>query len=106
MYEHFGEGEYDHTENAIRKLLGLTEPVSKENGQDLAGVHSPEMYFKLQRLKYLTAEQSPSEQSKKYNLPQNVALNNFALQGEWKFGNDYAELTKGPGKICLQPENI
>lgn len=101
VYEHFGEGEYDHTENAIRKLLGLTEPVSKENGQDLGGVHSPEMYFKLQRLKYLTTEQSPSEQSKKYDLPQNVALNNFALEGEWKFGNDHAELTKGPGKIRL-----
>ncbi len=91
------------TENAIRQLLGLNEPVSKENGQDLSNIHSPEMYFKLPRLKNLTPEQSPStvEQPKQYTLPQTLALNNFAVEGKWQFGNDHAELIKGPGKIQL-----
>jgi cytochrome c biogenesis protein CcdA/thiol-disulfide isomerase/thioredoxin len=101
VYKHSGEGEYDHTENAIRRLLGLTRPVSKENGQDLTNIHSPEMYFKLQRLKYLTPSQSPSEQPKEYSFSQNLALNNFELQGQWQFGNDHAELTKDSGKIHL-----
>src|SRR5689334_15363965 len=101
VYKHFGEGEYDHTENAIRKLLGLSNPVNKENGQNLSNIHSPEMYFKLARLKNLTPQQSPAEQSKEYFLPQNLALNKFAVEGEWQFGNDYAELTKGAGKIGL-----
>jgi cytochrome c biogenesis protein CcdA/thiol-disulfide isomerase/thioredoxin len=101
VYKHAGEGNYDHTENAIRKLLGITEPVNKENGQDLRSVRSPEMYFEIQRLKYLSPGQSPSGQPKKYDLPKAVALNNFALAGEWKFGNDHAELTKGAGKVVL-----
>lgn len=101
VYKHFGEGNYDHTENAIRELLGLNEPVSKENGQDLSEIHSPEMYFKLPRLKNLTPEQTASDQTKEYTFPQNLALNNFAVQGEWQFGNDHAELVKGAGKIRL-----
>ncbi len=101
VYKHFGEGNYDHTENAIRELLGLSNPVSKENGQDLSNVHSPEMYFKLPRLKNLTPEQSASEMPQQYSLPQNLALNNFAVEGEWQFGNDHAGLTKGAGKIRL-----
>ena len=50
---------------------------------------TPEMYFNLKRIKYLTPEQSPSEQPKEYNLSQNVALNNFTIGGQWQFGNDY-----------------
>ena len=101
VYKHFGEGEYDHTENAIRKLLGLSNPVNKENGQVLSSIHSPEMYFKLPRLKNLTPQQSPSEQAKEYFLQRNLALNKFAVEGEWQFGNEYAELRRGTGKIGL-----
>lgn len=101
VYKHSGEGSYDHTENAIRKLLGLGNPVVVDNGQNLSGIYSPEIYFNLQRLKYLTPEQSPSEQPKEYSVSQNIPLNNFTIGGQWKFGNDYAELTKSPGKIRL-----
>jgi len=101
VYEHFGEGKYDHTENAIRKLLGLGNPIVADNGQNLSGIHSPEMYFNLQRVKYLTPQQSPSEHPKEYSISQDIPLNNFTLGGQWRFGNDYAELTKSPGKIRL-----
>jgi cytochrome c biogenesis protein CcdA/thiol-disulfide isomerase/thioredoxin len=101
VFEHFGEGEYNHMENAIRQLLGLSKPVGIENGQRLSDIHSPEMYFKLQRLKNLAAEQSASAQPNDYTLSQHLALNKFTLGGEWQFGNDHAELTKGPGEIHL-----
>ncbi len=101
VYEHFGEGNYDHTENAIRKLLGLTEPVGKENGENLSNIHSPEMYFKISRLKNLTLAQTAAQQSKEYTFPDSLALNNFAVQGQWQFGDDHAELIKGNGKIRL-----
>ena len=101
IYEHSGEGEYDHMENAIRKVLGLNNTVPTENGQDLSNIHSPEMYFNLHRLKYLSPDQSASEQSKKYSFPKNLSLNNFAVEGLWKFDNENAELEKGPGKIRL-----
>jgi cytochrome c biogenesis protein CcdA/thiol-disulfide isomerase/thioredoxin len=102
VYTHFGEGNYDHTENAIRQLLGIDKPVAKETGQDLSSIHSPEMYFNLSRLKNLTPEQSPSEQIKNYIFPQTLALNKFAVEGQWQFSNENAELIKGPGKIRLR----
>ncbi len=101
VYTHFGEGNYDHTENAIRQLLGIDKPVAKESGQDLSSIHSPEMYFNLARLKNLTPGQSPSEQIKNYLFPQTLALNEFAIEGQWQFSNENAELIKGPGKIRL-----
>ena len=101
IYKHFGEGNYDHTENAIREALGLSGAVTKDNVAKKGSIRSPEMYFNLVRLKNLTPEQSASTQSKKYTLPQHIALNNFALAGEWQFGNDHAELIKGTGKIQL-----
>lgn len=101
VYQHFGEGNYDHTENVIRKVLGLSGFSSNNNIVKAGSVRSPEMYFKLSRLKNLTPDQSASADSKQYTLPQTLPLNNFALQGEWQFGNDHTELTKGDGKIRL-----
>jgi len=101
VYKHFGEGNYERTENAIRKLLGINEGVGKVDRHREGSVQSPEMYFKLSRLKYLASEQSATAQPKQYRFPDKLALNSFALQGEWQFGNDHAELTRGPGQIRL-----
>jgi len=106
IYKHFGEGNYEHTENAIRAALGLTGEAPnntiKNNTIEKAGVvHSPEMYFNLRRIKNLSPEQMPSTDIKNYSLPQTVALNNFAVEGAWQFNNDHAALVKGTGKIRL-----
>lgn len=101
VYEHFGEGNYDHTENAIRQLLGIDKPVGSENGQDLSGVQSPEMYFEPSRLQYLTSAQQPSLSPKPYTLPPTLALNSFALGGNWQFTQDHAETTGGSATIRL-----
>jgi len=101
VYKHFGEGNYERTENTIRKLLGINQGVGKVEQQRAGSVQSPEMYFKLSRLKYLAPEQAASAQPKQYLFPGKLVVNSFALQGEWQFGNDHAELTKGPGKIRL-----
>lgn len=65
VYTHFGEGNYDHTENAIRKLLGLDGSMAEDNGQDLSRVQSPEMYFGTNRLEYLSSAQQPAVLEKK-----------------------------------------
>jgi cytochrome c biogenesis protein CcdA/thiol-disulfide isomerase/thioredoxin len=101
VYEHFGEGEYDHTENAIRQLLSYNTAVAPENGQDLTGVQSPEMYFETTRLQNLSPDQQPSAAPQTYTFTQSLALNNFALDGTWEFTNDHATLTNGSGKIRL-----
>lgn len=101
VYEHFGEGEYDRTENAIRLLLGLDNPVGADNGQDLSRIFSPEMYFGTSRLANLTPAQQPSEQAADYQPPINLPLNNFSLEGRWQFDREKALLADGTGKIRL-----
>lgn len=101
VYEHFGEGEYDHTEDAIRQLLNMNTEVKPNNGQDLSGVQSPEMYFEPSRLEYLTPDQRPSDTPNEYTFTQNLQLNNFALNGTWQFKQDHAELINPKGDIRL-----
>ena len=101
QYEHFGEGEYDHTENAIRELLGLNADAKPNNGQDLSKVDSSEMYFGTSREQYLSASQQPATTPTAYTLPATLALNEFGLQGTWQFADDKATLVKPDGKIQL-----
>lgn len=101
VYTHFGEGEYDHTENAIRELLGMSASVAPDNGTDLSGIQSPEMYFGIARLQYLAPQQSASAQAN-YTFPTNLSLNNFALQGDWKFSPENIQLADGQGSIKLK----
>jgi len=51
VFKHFGEGNYDEMENAIRTLVAAGPPVvKKENRLDLSKIGSPEMYFGVLRL--------------------------------------------------------
>jgi len=103
VYAHFGEGEYDHTENAIRELLGMNADAKPDNGQDLSGVQSPEMYFGTDRLQNLAPAQTPSAAPNDYQLPAGeLKLNTFALAGRWQFTPNNAVLIGGPGTIKLK----
>jgi thiol-disulfide isomerase/thioredoxin len=99
VYTHFGEGDYDITENNIRYLLGLDSPGNTTNPK-IGQVGSPEMYFGLSRLANLSPAQKPSKEIQTYNLPQSLKLNEFALQGQWQFDLEKS-ITAGPGKIRL-----
>jgi cytochrome c biogenesis protein CcdA/thiol-disulfide isomerase/thioredoxin len=100
VYEHSGEGNYDHTENTIRELLGIgVNPNARTS--TLGDIQSPEMYFGTDRLEYLTPDQSPSASAKRYKLSSQLALNNFALEGTWRFANDHMVLLRSNGLIKL-----
>lgn len=100
-YQHFGEGNYDHTENAIRALLGLDAEKEQASSDDLNQVQSPEMYFGTQRLQNLSDQQKPSNTAKEYTLPRELELNSFALQGLWQFTPQNLVLVGDQGKIRL-----
>ncbi len=103
VYTHFGEGNYDHTENAIRQLLGLSFDTTTQNSILPSRPGSPEMYFKIPRLANLAPEQKPSVEGFNYTLPKNLSLNNFALEGKWCFDSEKAKLCgSGDGKIRLR----
>jgi thiol-disulfide isomerase/thioredoxin len=107
VYMHLGEGNYDHTENAIRSLLGMnTNPLNMVMDQminnQLGNIGSPEMYFEPQRIANLSPSQNVSLTEQAYSFPPDLALNNFALDGFWKFVNDGAVTTKPGAKIRLK----
>jgi len=102
VYEHFGEGNYDHTENAIRQLLGLDVNINAST-TSLGNIGSPEMYFGTDREQYLTGDQKPFAYPTDYIFrdPDLLALNTFALEGNWQFYADHAALQKPNGQIRL-----
>lgn len=100
VYTHFGEGKYDETENAIRKLFGL-DALSSNDFPENRDVRTPEIYFGTNRLDHLSSEQKATAAVSSYELPQSVGANSFALEGNWRFDGESAILESGSGKIRL-----
>jgi cytochrome c biogenesis protein CcdA/thiol-disulfide isomerase/thioredoxin len=85
---HFGEGEYDRMEEAIRELL-------KENGQLLSGPltglpdetpdgeQSPETYLGAKRMEYFYPTGSLSTGRREFAFPNGMNLHTFSLSGQW-----------------------
>lgn len=101
VYTHSGEGEYDKTEDAIRTALGNDAPVAADNGQDLSGIGSPEMYFGLARVANLASPETPRAGTNDYTAPDTLPLNRFALAGAWTLAPESATLAKNDGRITL-----
>ncbi len=82
VYTHFGEGNYDVTENNIRFLLGIgntaklakTAPVTSQ-GQ------TPETYLGYRRGKL---DGAVRDQTHVYQAQEGLPLNGWALSGAWK----------------------
>jgi cytochrome c biogenesis protein CcdA/thiol-disulfide isomerase/thioredoxin len=103
VYTHFGEGNYIETENAIRQLLGLNAMAdSLEEINTIGTIGSPEMYFGTARLDNLSSEQIPSAAATEYSLPEKLQINNFALEGKWKFDSEKITLDGDEGAIKLR----
>lgn len=101
VYTHFGEGDYDITESMIQKLLGVDAKLTSDKGPDLSKIGSPEMYFGLNRLEFISNTERAVAGPINYRLPSEVPLNTFALEGNWKLENEKAVISKGDGKIKL-----
>lgn len=86
VYEHFGEGEYDVTENNIRFLLGMNAtPVQVE--KTLQSLQTPETYLGyLREDRFSSPEFIKQNSSKQYSFPKDLAENDWALQGNWIMG--------------------
>ncbi len=87
VYTHFGEGNYEITENTIRSLLHMPA-IEMEDSSEKNQAKTPEIYFGTSRLEYL---------SKEKELPPN----RFSLEGEWDLRSEFAEL-RSSGSIQLR----
>ncbi len=92
---HFGEGEYDQTERAIRALL--QEKGSKISGslntmkdQTPQGQISPETYLGSKRMQYYYPSGSVNNGRQTFTLTDNPPTNSFSFGGEWNITDETA----------------
>lgn len=92
VYQFFGEGEYDVTENNIRYLLGL-----KGKGAERATrlterynpAETPETYFGYARaVSYAGVMSVVPDKEASYSVPKDLPPNGWALKGRWKILGD------------------
>jgi hypothetical protein len=95
-YRHFGEGAYDETESVIRELTGADrEPVRVEaDGIELAAdwdmLGSPETYV------------GSARGERRADAAERLALNEWALTGQWTVEDEAAVLDSAPGSIAYR----
>jgi len=96
-FHHFGEGAYEETERAIQQLLGVDEETVRVEAGGLAEaadwgtLRSPETY-----LGYARGER------RSYRPADGLALNDWALVGEWSVGEETAVLDAAAGSIAYR----
>ncbi len=104
-YTHFGEGEYDVTEDNIQKLLkeagikGEKEllPVDEKTP---SGLQTPETYLGLGRIEYFAGPEQPKAGEQTYSIPESLPQSTFSYVGTWNLSEEYAESAEvGSGLI-------
>ena len=107
----YGEGEYDRMENKIRQLLGIDQSVARDDGIDLSGVRTPEIYFGNAHDDHQAAQPSRLESATPdafgglpavYELPRTLRSGQFAFAGRWSRRADRASLQSESATIALR----
>lgn len=89
VYQHFGEGEYDVTENNIRALLGMNKTTASIKEEPSFAL-TPETYLGYARAQnYSSPETITKGMPKQYSFPSSLSDNQWALQGSWIIGPEY-----------------
>lgn len=114
-HHQFGEGAYEQSEMIIRRLLaeagssGIGPDLVSVNGQgaeaaaDWANLRTPEIYLGYDRTENFS---SPGDavlgKSRTYAAPARLALNHWALSGDWTLERTVTVLNKEGGRIALR----
>jgi hypothetical protein len=111
--QQFGEGEYERSEKTIQRLLveagvagagegNIVSVAGKgvEAAADWGNLKSPEAYIGYDRLQNFASRGAPDPDRRRvYTAPTRMALNRWALAGEWTIGKQAAALTSPNGRI-------
>lgn len=114
VHHQFGEGEYERSETLIQEMLanagstGVPQPLASvttsgpELAADWANLHSPETYLGVG-----DADDSPplgatTEQRHLYPEAEPLALNHWALTGDWTTGRQSVVLERAGGRISYR----
>lgn len=114
-HHHFGEGEYEESEQVIRELLkeGNTTlkvtPLVEVKGEgvqaaaDFGSVQSPETYVGYERQQnFASPEAFKKDSTALYTSPGRLNVNQWALAGKWNVSAERALLVAAPGKIVFR----
>jgi cytochrome c biogenesis protein CcdA/thiol-disulfide isomerase/thioredoxin len=113
-HHHFGEGEYDQSEEMIRKLLSENGQTIQEKNAiiDAHGIEaqgslnsgqSPETYVGYSRAENFTSTTGPQKDHvADYQSPSQLKLNEWSLAGKWKLEKERAVTQGSNAKIIYR----
>jgi hypothetical protein len=114
-HHHAGEGEYERAEAIIQKLLAEAGTARSENGPvsvdargaeiaaDWRNLKSPENYVGYQRTENFASRGGALPgKPRVYAAPARLALNHWALSGDWTMEKQAAVLNKANGRIAYR----
>lgn len=90
VYVHFGEGEYDVTENNIRFLLGMDKAEPENKADDIYEVNlTPETYLGYRRMENFKGVAGiVKDISAHYIYPDYIANDEWSLSGSWLISSE------------------
>ena len=102
VYTHFGEGNYNETENNIRYLLGLDKTVADTEMKITSDNQTPETYLGYGRAETFASTESVTKDGvQNYSLPQSLPSDHWALQGQWKIESERIVATSAGASLQL-----
>ncbi len=114
-FHHFGEGNYDESEQVIQQLLkeknanlsvaGFVnvKGAGAEAAADLRDVQSPETYVGYERQQnYASPQEIADDMPARYSLPPRLNVNQWGLEGTWNVSDEHASLVSAPGAIVFR----
>ena len=105
---HFGEGEYEESERALQRLLGVDRALTAVEGRgveaaaDWDHLRSPETYLGTGRSDGFASPGGTVAESRLYRIPERLPLNRWALAGHWTVEQEKATLDQAGGRIAFQ----
>jgi hypothetical protein len=106
---HFGEGRYERSEQVIQELLGLDrelvaiEGVGVEAEADWDHLRTPETYLGYERgERFASSPGGLFDQRRRYQLPEHLPFNHWALAGEWAIERERVVLHDAGGSIGVR----
>ena len=108
-HHHFGEGEYEGQERVIQRLLGVdgdlvsVAPGGFEAQADWSSLKTPETYLGYEQAQNFASPGGASfDEAHSYATPDRLALNTWALAGDWTVGGRACVLNQGKGEISFR----
>jgi thiol-disulfide isomerase/thioredoxin len=106
---HFGEGRYEQSERVIQSLLGIERELVSVQGAgveaeaDWDSLRTPETYLGYARGEnFASAGGAALDESRGYELPERLRLNEWGLAGEWTIGRERVALDQPGGSIAYR----